>query len=265
MTILLQVFLFCLLLGAFVGFSAGLLGIGGGLLIVPALLYLLPQVGVTAEQLPHIAIATSLAAIILTSFSSARAHQHRKNINWSLCFRILPGILVGASTSGFIAELIPAIHLQKAFAVFVILMAIQMAFPVKLDSARSLPSLPKLVIFSILVALIASLMGIGGGVLLVPFLTFYGLQMHNAVGISSVMGLFIALFGSLGYIIAGWGVQGLPSWTLGYVYLPALSGIVITSILMAPVGVKAATIWPTSVLKKIFSVLLFGIGLKLML
>lgn len=263
MDVLLQVFLICLVLGAIVGFSAGLLGIGGGLLIVPALLYILPKLGVVSEQLPHIAIATSLAAIILTSISSASAHQKRKNINWSVCYRIIPGVLFGAVLAGFIADFIPAEHLQKAFALFVILMAAQMAYPLKLEPTRVLPATPQLFFSAIIIAVIASLMGIGGGVLLVPFLSFYSMPMRNAVGVSSVMGVFIALFGSLGYIIAGWGTQGLPEWTLGYVYLPALFGIVITSVLMAPVGVKAASMWSTPLLKKIFSVLLLGIGLKL--
>lgn len=265
MDVLFQVFLFCLFLGAAVGFIAGLLGVGGGIIIVPSLLYILPRLGITSEQLPHIAIATSLAAIILTSLSSARAHQKHKNIDWSVCKRLVPGILIGALISGFIAELIPADHLKQAFAIFLVLMAIHMAFPLKLKSDRTLPSNGKIFFFAILIAIIASLMGIGGGVLLVPFLCFYGLQMRNAVGLSSVMGFFIALFGSLGYIVAGWNAQGLPEWTLGYVYLPALLGIVVSSVLMAPLGVKATSIWPTTVIKRIFSVLLLGVGLKLML
>jgi len=116
-----------------------------------------------------------------------------------------------------------------------------------------------------LVAMVAGLMGIGGGVLLVPFLTFFGLQMRYAVGFSAATGLLISLSGSLGYIIAGFNAPELPYGTLGFIYLPALFGLVITSVLMAPVGVKAASTWPTSVLKKIFALLLLCVGLKLIL
>ena len=260
---LMIVFFSCIALGAFVGFMAGLLGIGGGLIIVPALLYLLPSVGIEVEQLPHIAIATSLAAIILTSLSSARAHHGRGNIPWSLFKPRVPGIIIGAMASGFISELIPADDLQQLFAGFVILMAIQMAFPFKAENERQLPSNGILFCVSGFIATIAGLMGIGGGVLFVPYLTWSGLQMRKAVGFSSATGVMIASAGTLGYVIAGWDVKGLPEGTLGFIYLPALIGIVITSMLAAPFGVKAASTWPTPVLKKVFALLLVVIGAKL--
>ncbi|WP_108944318.1 sulfite exporter TauE/SafE family protein [Shewanella halifaxensis] len=259
----LYIFCICLTLGAVIGFMAGLLGIGGGLIAVPALMHILPQVGVTAEKLPHVAIATSLAAIILTSLSSARAHHKRGNIPWSLFRSMMPGFVLGALCSGYISELIEAKFLQQIFAVFVILMALQMAFPFKAESSRDLPSPISLFIAATLIAIIAALMGIGGGVLLVPFLTWCGLQMRYAVGFSAATGLLIALFGSIGYTLAGWGTAGLPEWTLGYIYLPALIGIVTTSMLMAPVGARAATTLPTTKLKKAFAVFLTLVGLKL--
>ncbi|MBI1673529.1 sulfite exporter TauE/SafE family protein [Shewanella sp. DW31] len=262
---LLLVFFICLALGAFVGFMAGLLGIGGGLIVVPALLYILPSVGISSTQLPHIAIATSLAAIILTSISSARAHHKRGNVPWNLFKSMLPGLIIGALASGFIAERIPADKLQQGFAIFVILMTIQMAYPVKAESNRQLPNSVVLFVVSAFVAVLAGLTGIGGGILIVPFLTFYGLQMRQAVGFSAAMGFLISLSGSFGYIIAGMNTPELPYGTLGYIYLPALFGLVITSVLMAPVGVKAASTWPTSVLKKIFALLLLCVGLKLIL
>ncbi|MGS0679534.1 sulfite exporter TauE/SafE family protein [Shewanella sp. 125m-7] len=255
----------CLVLGAVIGFMAGLLGIGGGLIAVPALLHILPQVGITSEKLPHVAIATSLAAIILTSLSSARAHHKRGNIPWSLFRSMLPGFVLGALCSGFISEMIAAKYLQQIFAVFVILMAAQMAFPFKAESNRTMPAPMNLFFAATAIAIIAALMGIGGGVLLVPFLTWCGLQMRFAVGFSAATGLLIALFGSIGYTLAGWGAVGLPAWTLGYIYLPALIGIVSTSMLMAPVGARAASNLPTAKLKKIFAILLALVGLKLVL
>jgi hypothetical protein len=261
---LLQVFLICLLLGSVVGFLAGLLGIGGGLIIVPALLYILPSVGISSVQLTHVAIATSLASIILTSMSSAAAHHKRGNIPWTLFKPILPGIVIGSLASAFVSEQIASDDLQQAFAIFVVLMAVQMAFPFKVKTGSSLPNFAVLFIISILIALTAGLMGIGGGVLLVPFLSYCGLQMRQAVGFSSATGMLIAVSGTIGYIIAGFDVPNLPEGSVGYIYLPALIGIIISSMLCAPIGVKAASSWPTPVLKKIFACLLVVVGLKLL-
>ncbi|QIR15249.1 sulfite exporter TauE/SafE family protein [Shewanella aestuarii] len=260
---LLLIFAICLVLGSFVGLMAGLLGIGGGLIIVPSLLYILPWVGVSTSQLTHVAIATSLSTIILTSMSSTLAHHKRGNIPWGLFKPILPGIVIGAFGAGFVSELIPSDELQQAFAVFVIFMAINMAFPFKPKAEAALPSLWVLFVVSILIALIAGLMGIGGGVLLVPFLIFCGLQMRQAVGFSSATGFLIAIAGTAGYVIAGINAPDLPYGTLGYIYLPALFGIIFSSMLFAPLGVKAASRLPTPILKKAFAGLLFIVGLKL--
>ncbi|MCL1123117.1 sulfite exporter TauE/SafE family protein [Shewanella surugensis] len=263
MEIALQVFGICLVLGVIIGFLAGLLGIGGGLISVPALLHILPLVGVSHDFLPHVAIATSLAAIILTGLSSTRSHHKRDNIPWYLFKPMLPGFVLGSLSSGFISENISANALQQSFAIFVILMAIQMVFPFKGQAQRHLPSSVLLFMTAVVVAIIAGLMGIGGSVLLVPFLTFFGLQMRYAIGFSAASGLLIALFGSVGYVIAGWNVYGLPQFTLGYIYIPALLGIVVSSIFIAPIGAKRASTWPTGVLKKMFALLLVIIGFKL--
>ncbi|GIU27908.1 UPF0721 transmembrane protein [Shewanella colwelliana] len=261
---MLTILLSCIALGAFIGFMAGLLGIGGGVIAVPVLLYLLPKAGVAPEYLTHVAIATSLAAIILTSLSSARAHHSRGNIPWPLLKIMLPAFVIGALGAGFIAEMFSASALKQTFAVFVILMAIQMMFPVSPKAAeRELPKAPYLFVAAMVIAVVAALMGIGGGILLIPFLCWCGTQMRQAIGFSSVTGLMIATFGSISYIIAGWGTTGLPDYMLGYIYLPALVGIVSTSMLMAPVGAKAASVWPIARLKRIFALMLILTGLKL--
>lgn len=263
---MLTLFLSCVVLGAFIGFMAGLLGIGGGLIAVPVLLFLLPKVGVVPEYLTHVAIATSLAAIILTSLSSARAHHSRGNVPWPLLKIMLPGFVLGALSAGFISSLFSADMLKQVFAIFVILMAAQMVFPFKApEIERPLPKSGYLFVAALCIAIIAALMGIGGGVLLVPFLCWCGVHMRHAIGFSSVTGFMIALFGSVSYVVAGWGTQGLPDYTLGYVYIPALLGIVCTSMLTAPLGAKAASVWPTTMLKKIFAVMLIFTGLKLAL
>jgi uncharacterized membrane protein YfcA len=261
---LVWVFINCLALGAIIGFMAGLLGIGGGVIAVPALLILLPRIGFAVEVLPHVAIATSLAAILFTSLSSALAHHRRGNIPWPMFMPMLPGLVLGSICSGFIAQKISADQLQQIFAFFIILMAFQMIFSFRVTAEnKALPSSIILFLSSVFIAIIAALMGIGGGILLIPFLSWCGLQMRNAIGFSAASGVFISLFGSLGYVIAGWKVSNLPEGTLGYVYLPALIGIVVTSVLMAPIGVRAASHWPTPVLKKIFALLLILTGIKL--
>lgn len=260
---MISVFFICLALGGLVGFLAGLLGIGGGLIIVPALLYLLPWVGIDSVHLTHVAIATSLASIIITSLSSASAHHRRGNIPWPVFRVLIPGIALGAVTAGFVSEQISSASLQQAFAVFVILMALQMAYPFKPNVGKALPSAAWLFGITTAIALVAGLMGIGGGVLLVPLLSYFGLAMRQAVGLSSATGFLIALSGSIGYVAAGYNAQHLPEGTLGYIYLPALLGIIISSVLAAPMGVKAASHWPTPVLKKIFALLLVCVGIKL--
>ncbi|GIU47958.1 hypothetical protein TUM4249_02090 [Shewanella sp. KT0246] len=178
---------------------------------------------------------------------------------------MLPGILIGALASGFISEKIASDHLQQAFAAFVVLMAIQMAFPFKPKANEQIPGFEVLLGVSTLIAIIAGLMGIGGGVLLVPFLTFCGLQMKQAVGFASVTGCLIAISGTIGYVIAGLNATDLPDGTIGFIYLPALAGIIVSSMLMAPLGVKAASSWPTPVLRRAFAALLMIVGLKMAL
>ncbi len=256
----------CMMLGAVVGFMAGLLGIGGGLIVVPALMYMLPKVGIPPQFVPILAIATSLANMVLTTFSAAAAHHRRKNIAWDVAKVLIPGVLTGAVFSGTVASFIPADQMKRIFAVFVILMGLNMARPVKTGvREKSLPG--KYVLFTITaaVALISGILGIGGSVMLIPVLCYFGVQLHRAVSLASVAGMCIAFAGSIGYIIAGWSVKGLPAGTLGYIYLPALVGIAVTSTLVAPLGVKVAATWPTKKLKTALVVFLIIVGLELLL
>ncbi|MBM7073822.1 sulfite exporter TauE/SafE family protein [Shewanella sp. 202IG2-18] len=256
----------CMILGAFVGFIAGLLGIGGGLIVVPALMYLLPKAGIQPQFVPIIAIATSLANMVLTTFSAATAHYRRRNISLDVAKVLVPGILIGALFSGTIASYIPADHMKKIFAVFVILMAINMARPIKAEGAEgALPSKAVLLGLTIVIGIVSGVLGIGGGVMVIPMLCYFGLQMQKAVGLSSLVSLCVALAGSVGYIIAGWDVTGLPSGTIGYIYIPALLGIAVTSTIVAPLGVKAAMTWPTKKLKLFFAIFLALVGLELII
>lgn len=262
---ILTVFLSCVFLGSFVGFLAGLLGIGGGLIIVPALVYLLPLVGVNSEVVMPMALATSLAAIVITSSSAALAHHKKKNIPWLLTKPIMVVVAIGALLGAFIADMLSTAALTNFFSVVVILLACYMLMSISIPKERAMPSTYVLKLFSFITGGVASLMGIAGGAILVPMLSYFGVPMRHSIGIATACGVMVALFGSLGYIITGFNLSTLPSWSIGYIYLPALLGIVISSSLFAPLGVKYASKMPVKTLKKFFAVFLIFVAIKMML
>lgn len=249
-----------LLLGGFVGIMAGLLGIGGGLIVVPALLYLLPMAGIDPSISMHIALATSLASIIVTSGSSAFNHFRLGNVDMFVVKWLMPGVVVGGFLGANIADWIPSQYLPKVFGVIVLLLAIQMLFSIKGKTERAMPGSGATVVIGTGIGMVSSLAGIGGGSLSVPFLNRHGVEMRRAVGSSSVCGCFIALSGMAGFILNGYKADVLPAYSLGYVYLPALIGITSTSMLTTRIGAKLATSMPTVRLKKIFAVFLMFVA-----
>ncbi len=251
--------LFYLLTGVFAGLSAGLLGIGGGLIIVPALYFILPQ-HLSNIPLMHVALATSLASIIFTSISSTWAHHKHKAIDWLKVMQITPGIIIGSFLAGSLSYLISGLFLKKVFAIFELLVAIQMLRPILPSPHRTL-AMPFMLLAGIIIGLISALVGIGGGTLTVPFLYFNGIKLPKAIATSAACGLPIAVFASLGYLLAGW--QQLEGAFFGYIYLPALFGIVVCSILFAPAGAWLAHNLPVPLLKKVFAALLILITIKM--
>lgn len=245
-----------LLLGAFTGFAAGLLGIGGGMLMVPFLTMLLTSEGFPAGQIVKIAIATSLATILFTSLSSVRSHARRGAVRWQIAQRLVPGILVGSLLGAQIASLLPGAVLAIAFGVFVGTMATQMLWPRALRADRSLPGTAGMLGMGGAIGVMSALAGAGGGFVTVPFLTRANVRIHEAVATSAACGFPIAAAGSVGYVIAGWNTP-LPPGTLGYVYLPALLSIVVTSVLTAPLGVRAAHALSVAKLRRVFAMLLY--------
>lgn len=252
--------IYCALLGSGVGFLAGLLGIGGGLVIVPVLSSLLLHFeALPPEQVVIVAIATSLASILFTSTSSAIAHHKNGNVPWNLAPWIMTGVALGALISGFMAALLPEKTVRIVFAVTVVLIAFKMFYSsTKSDSTttRKMPSKGLLTIFTTITGGLSAMIGIGGGALLVPLLTFFSLDMKKAIGCASACGIVIALFGSIGYISSGSNHFALEDGFAGFVYLPALFGIVCTSWFTAPLGAKATHHLPVSTIKKIFAALL---------
>ena len=259
------IFISCICLGSLAGFLAGLLGIGGGLIIVPALVYLLPLLGISNEVVMPMALATSLSAIVITSSSAALAHNKNENIPWDITKPLMIIVALGALLGAFIADLLSAQALTNFFAGAVIVLATYMLASIRSQRSREMPSRLKLQFISFIIGVIASLMGMAGGAILVPVLTYFGMPLRHCIGIATVCGVMVALFGSLGYIISGLDNELLPAWSFGYIYLPALSGIVLTSSLFAPVGVKFAAKLPVQTLKKSFAVFLILVASKMIL
>lgn len=251
----LTIVLALVLLGCCTGFLAGLLGIGGGMILTPFLTMLLPMAGVAQEHIVHVAIATSLATIMFTSLSSVRAHQQHGAVLWHVVAGIAPGILLGAMGGAKIASLLPTFGIAMVFVCFVGFSAIKMFVNATPTPGRMLPAAPGLFATGTGIGLISALVGAGGGFISVPFMVWCNVHMRKAVGTSAALGFPIAAAGTLGYILSGWGVQGLPGgWhTLGYIHLPALVSIAAASMCTAPLGAKVAHSMNTKPLKRLFA------------
>lgn len=260
-----EVIIFSIVLGVLAGLLSGLFGLGGGVIIVPALAWLFSALNYPQQLIMIMAVATSLATIIPTSISSIMSHQKLGNILWDRVFRLMPGILVGAAIGAIIADQIEATLLRSCFIAYLIYVATRMAL-------SATPSTKKLKINKRLdyiaghgIGLISSILGIGGGSLTVPYLVKRGMAMKNSVAVSSACGLFIALSGTLSYIILGQEQKGvMPTSSIGYIFVPSLIGIVSSSIISAPVGAWLATRIDARQLKRYFSIVLFLIALKML-
>lgn len=252
-----------LALGAMVGVLAGLLGIGGGLQVVPALVFLLPMAGIEPDLAIQFALATSLSTIIFTSSSSAINHIRCANFDLTAIKWLLPGVLIGGFLGSSIAEWIPNQYLSKVFAVIVLLLAIRMFFSIRTVTVRSMPNLYFTSVSGVIIGSIASLAGMGGGALTVPFLNRYGIEIRKAIGTSAICGSIIAISGMLGFIWHGSCVENLPPYSIGYVYLPALFCISATSIFTTKYGVRLVNLLPTPMLKRIFAVFLMFVAITM--
>lgn len=248
--------LILLLTGSVAGVLAGLLGIGGGILIVPVLVFVFRYQGVDPTIIMHLAIGTSLATIVITSLSSIREHQAHGAIIWSIVKAMTPSILVGAFIGSFIAKGLSSDTLRLIFAPFMLLVAWQMAFGKPPKAQRELPEKLGLLSAAGVIGALSSLLGIGGGALNVPFMAFCNVSVRKAVATSAAIGFPIALAGTIGFIVSGWNMTQLAAWHIGYVDTKAALSIVIASALTAPIGAKLTHIMPVNSLKKAFACLL---------
>ncbi len=256
-----ELVLIMLAVGAFAGFVAGLLGIGGGMIIVPVVLWVLQMQGLGGlAHAQHLAVGTSFAVMVFTMFSSMMAQQRKKMIDWSVVRRMTPAMVAGTFVGSYIAKFIPNDGLQIFFVVFATLVALKTLTDAKPKSSRSLPGAVGLNAMGGVFGVISSWVGIGGGSLSVPFMLYCNVPVKKAVAISASLGWFIALSGAAGYLVSGWGVQGLPPGTLGFWYLPVAAVLATATILFAPLGVKVSHKLPPEKLKTAFGVLLLVIA-----
>lgn len=249
-----------LVLGACTGFLAGLLGVGGGMLLVPFMTLLLELKGFPSDLIVKVAIATSLATICFTSLSSMRAHHRKGSVRWPVVALLAPGIVLGSIVGAQLAKRLPASFLALLFAAFVGFSATQLLLDRKPKPTRQLPGKPGMAGAGGLIGLLSSLVGAGGAFISVPFMTWCNVPLHHAVATSAALGFPIAAAGSLGYIVAGWNLQDLPPGTLGFLYLPALLVVSIASVAMAPMGARAAYALNRRQLQRVFAGLLYGLA-----
>jgi len=250
-------------LGLAAGFMAGLLGVGGGLLMVPALSWAFAQQAFAPQFNIHLALATSLAVIVPTSLSSLRAHHAHGAVDWPAVRRISPGILLGTLVGSLAAAKLPDAGLKIFFTVFLFYAATQMLLGFKPPASRQMPGLAGMSFAGSVIGLVSSWVGIGGGTLSVPFLTWCNVGLRRAIGTSSAIGLPIALAGSIGYVVSGLAVTGLPPASIGFVYLPALIAIALGSWLTAPFGARATHRLPVQRVKRIFAGLLYLLAVRM--
>lgn len=252
-------------IGVLVGFAAGLLGIGGGVVMVPLLVFVFTASGIAPDQVLHIALGTALAAMVFTSLSSMRAHHAHGAVDWKVARSMSPGMLVGSFGAALVAGLIPTRPLALGFTGLVFYAATQILLDLKPPGSRELPGGPGLFAAGALIGAVSSLLAAGGAFLTIPFLAWCKVPLRRAIGTAAANGLPIAIAGTAGYVINGVRAEGLPAFSVGYVYLPALALVVSTSMLTAPLGARLAHRLPVKQLRTIFALMLYGFATKMLI
>jgi uncharacterized protein len=254
------------LIGCFAGISAGLLGLGGGLIIVPSLLLVFNFLGLPNQQVMHIAVATSLMTITVTSLSAMVAHQRHQHINWPVARSLTPGFILGGIFGAFLATLISGPILQKCFAVYVLIIAARMWWPATPSVNATLLKTPILLAVGSIIGIISAIVGIGGGSLTVPYLVMAKQSIKQAIGTAAACGFPISLAAVTGFVIFGQNnVTISAGWLIGYIHWQAFWGIICTSIIFAPLGAKLAKRLPVDSLRHVFSVVLILVAASMLM
>lgn len=250
--------------GLAVGFFAGLLGIGGGAVMVPILVLVFTAQGLAPDHVMHMALGTAMAAIMFTSVASMRAHHAHGAVDWGIARALAPGILAGSFCAALVAGLISKRPLALMFTGLVFYAATQILFDLRPKQSRELPGAGGLFAAGAGIGAVSSLLAAGGAFLCIPFLAWCSVPLRRAIGTAAAVGLPIAFAGTLGYVLQGLRAEGLPSPSLGYVYLPALVLVVATSVLAAPVGARVAHRLPVKRLRIIFALLLYALAVRML-
>lgn len=254
-----------ILAGAMAGTLSGLFGVGGGLIIVPILSVAFTGLAFPEHHVMHLALGTSLASIIFTSVSSVLAHNTKLNVDWAIVRKTAIGVTLGTLLGSILTASLSTLWLRAIFAIFSLIVATQLIFNLTPDPHRKLPGFFGTSVIGTFIGIISCLVGIGGGTLTVPFLIYCNIAIRKAIGTSAALGLPIALSGTIGLMINGWALPDLPSSSFGYVYIPAVICIALTSAITAPLGVRLAQKIPTQLLQRAFAILLYAVGLKMLL
>ncbi len=252
------------LLGLASGFIAGLFGVGGGLTIVPILLLLFQAQGFADAQIMHLALGTAMATIVVTSISSMRAHNQQGGVRWDIFRSMAPGLVAGTLVGSLFASRVPTDAMAMVFTLIVYWASLQMLLDIKPKPTRQLPGRSGLLGVGGLIGGVSSLVAAGGGFLSVPFMVLCNVPIRQAVGTSAALGFPIATAGVIGYIVGGWSQTDLPGPHLGFVYLPAFFGVVVSTVFMAPVGARVAHRLPVKQLKRAFGLMLALLASKML-
>ena len=250
--------------GCAAGIIAGLLGVGGGIVVVPALYFLFTAQGLPHEHIMQLALGTSLATIVFTSVASYRAHDKRGAVRWDIFKSITPGIIIGSLLGSWVAAQLSTKFLKAFFIIFLYYVSVQMLLNIKPKASRQVPGTGGMFAAGGIVGLVSNLVGIGGGTMTVPFLGWCNIPIHVAVGTASAIGFPIAVTGVIGYLANGLRADHLPSLSIGFIYLPALVGIVATSMYTAKYGAKLAHSLPVGTLKRVFALFLLAMATRML-
>lgn len=250
--------------GAVIGFFAGLLGIGGGMTMVPILAALFAAQALAPAHALHLALGTAMAGVMFTSSSSVREHHKLGGVDWSIVKKLGPAMAVGTLLSAYASGWLPQRALALAFALIVYGGATQIWLGRKPAAARGLPGTAGLWGVGLTIGVISGLVSAGGTFLSMPFMLWCGVPMRTAIGTGAALGLPVALLGTLGYVVSGWPVAGRPDWSLGFVYLPALAAVVLASVMTAPFGARAAHRMPVATLRRVFALVLYALATKML-
>ena len=253
-----------ILLGSFVGFMAGLLGVGGGGILVPLLVTIFTQQGMAAKSVVHMALGTALACMILSSISSTRAHANRGAVVWKVAAGMAPGIMLGTLLTTYIAASINGVYIAAFFAGFMAIVAIQLFANWKPKPGPTHTHVAELFLAGAGIGSISALAAVGGGFLSMVYMAYKNLDLKKAIGTSAALGFVIAITGTLGYSLNGWSETVGEPFALGFIYVPAFIAVSLSSIAAAAYGAKWAHRLPDSFLRKLLGVISLILSIKML-